>query len=51
MAVEITEYELTDCYRCEERILAVVGQVHPLCKKCGESFDDWFQKQLEVFNK
>jgi hypothetical protein len=41
--------EMTDCYKCEAKVMAEVGQVHPLCADCQESFDDWFQRQLTLF--
>ena len=49
MAVKTTEFELTKCYKCEKNLLAVVGSVHPLCDECDADFDEWFNKQLEVF--
>jgi hypothetical protein len=29
--------------------MAEVGIVHPLCKKCDESFDEWFNAELKKF--
>ena len=49
MAVKTTEFELTKCYKCEKNLLAVKSAVHPLCDDCEASFDEWFNKQLEVF--
>lgn len=43
--------ESTTCYKCDCELMARVGEVHPLCADCQESFDDWFQRQLAVFNK
>jgi hypothetical protein len=41
--------ETTTCYKCETEIVAEVGQVHPLCESCDESFEDWFAEQLRMF--
>jgi hypothetical protein len=41
--------EMTDCYKCEAKIMAEVGQVHPLCDSCQEIFVDWFERQLKLF--
>lgn len=45
-----TEKEATTCYKCDTEVKAFVGQVHPLCGECQESFDDWFEHELGVFN-
>jgi len=39
----------TVCYKCPTKILAMVGQVHPLCVECQNDFDDWFERELGVF--
>lgn len=39
----------TVCYKCPTKILAMVGQVHPLCVDCQDDFDDWFERELAVF--
>jgi hypothetical protein len=49
MAVEV--YEMTDCYKCTKKIMALQGMVHPLCDNCQGSFDDWFAQQLKMFEK
>jgi len=41
------ELEKTTCYKCDKEITAEVGQVHPLCDNCDESFQAWFQKALD----
>lgn len=45
----IRELELTTCYKCPTKIMAMIGEVHPLCVNCQTSFDDWFQQQLGLF--
>jgi hypothetical protein len=42
--------ENTVCYKCPKKIMAMVGAVHPLCVECQDSFDDWFERELAVFN-
>ena len=32
-------------------IMAAKDEVHPLCAECQQSFDDWFNKQLTMFDK
>lgn len=49
MAIKITEFEMTKCYQCENDLLAPKSSVHPLCDDCEAGFDEWFNKQLEVF--
>jgi hypothetical protein len=44
-----TEKEATTCYKCDTEVKAFVGQVHPLCGECQESFDDWFEHELGMF--
>lgn len=44
------EKEQTTCYKCDTEIEAFVGQVHPICGECEESFDDWFESQLRLFS-
>jgi Zn finger protein HypA/HybF involved in hydrogenase expression len=38
--------EQTTCYKCEAKIEAIVGQVHPLCDDCQNEFDDWLQHEM-----
>ena len=45
----VEEKEMTECYKCDTKIMGFVGQVHPLCGECQESFDDWFEQQLRIF--
>jgi len=49
MAIEVRNWEWTDCYQCEKRFLGIASAVHPLCSECEVGFDEWFNKQLEVF--
>lgn len=49
MTVEVRIWEETACYKCNKNIVAVVTAVHPLCDECDADFDEWFNKQLEVF--
>ena len=49
MSVKVTNWEWMTCYHCEKRILVVASAVHPLCDECEVGFDEWFNKQLEVF--
>jgi len=44
------DLEATTCYKCDTDIVAVVGQVHPLCEDCQSDFDDWFTKELGLFS-
>ncbi len=44
-----TAKEQTECYKCDTKIEAFVGQVHPLCEDCQSEFDDWFEHELGVF--
>lgn len=41
----IRELELTYCYKCSAKIMAAIGEVHPLCAECQNSFDDWFASE------
>lgn len=50
MAIKITEFEMTKCYKCEKDLLAVKSAVHPLCDDCEESFQKWFDRELEVIS-
>ena len=43
-----TEKETTTCYKCDTKIEAFVGQVHPLCGECDTEFSDWFERQLAL---
>lgn len=43
--------EMTDCYKCETKIMAEVGAVHPLCANCGQDFESWFDGELRKINK
>lgn len=45
----IRELEVTYCYKCPTKIMAMVGEVHPLCANCQNSFDDWFASQVAMF--
>jgi predicted RNA-binding Zn-ribbon protein involved in translation (DUF1610 family) len=47
MAVEVTTWDWTNCYKCEVRILVDDKVVHPLCLDCGVDFDKWFNNELE----
>lgn len=47
----IRELAFANCYRCDKEIMAAKGDVHPLCAVCQQSFDDWFNKQLTMFDK
>lgn len=38
--------EQTTCYKCPTKIMAMVGEVHPLCSECQSEFDDWFEHEL-----
>jgi len=49
VALSIVVRELTECYKCDTPIMAEVESVHPLCKKCGESFDEWLNAELKMF--
>lgn len=49
MALSIVVRELTECYKCGTKIMSEVEIVHPLCKKCGESFDEWLSAELKMF--
>ena len=42
--------KVTTCYKCNKKIVAGATAVHPLCDECDADFDEWFDKQLEVFN-
>jgi anaerobic ribonucleoside-triphosphate reductase len=46
-----TKKEITTCYKCDAEVEAYVGQVHPLCEKCDESFDDWLQRELNAIER
>ena len=46
----IIPLEHTVCYKCPKKIMARIGEVHPLCVDCQDSFDDWFEHELAVFN-
>ena len=46
----IIPLEHTFCYKCPKKIMARIGEVHPLCVECQDSFDDWFEHELAVFN-
>jgi hypothetical protein len=49
VSVKVTNWEWMTCYKCEKKILVVASAVHPLCDECDADFDEWFNKQLEVF--
>lgn len=46
----IRPLEQTVCYKCPTEIMAMVGEVHPLCVECQNTFDDWFTQQLGMLN-
>lgn len=41
----------TECYKCGAELMAHKDDVHPLCVTCEADFDDWFNKQLTLFDK
>ena len=41
----------TECYKCDIEITAYKEEVHPLCVTCQQEFDEWFNKQLTLFDK
>lgn len=45
----IRELELTTCYKCPTKIMAMIGEVHPLCADCQNNFDDWLEHELGLF--
>lgn len=47
MAIRVLEK--TKCYQCETTIMAMEGEVHPLCSDCQEEHDYWFADQLRSF--
>jgi hypothetical protein len=48
--METFEVELTTCYKCEDEIEALVGQVHPLCDNCDTDFADWMDAQIRMID-
>jgi hypothetical protein len=46
-----SEKETTTCYKCETKVEAYVGQVHPLCGECDDNFDDWLQRELNAIER
>jgi len=46
----MSNWEVTECYKCQSAVSAPKGAVHPLCDKCDESFQAWF-KQVTDWEK
>jgi hypothetical protein len=47
VALSIVVRELTECYKCETKIMSEVEIVHPLCANCDDSFESWFNAEVE----
>ena len=42
----------TTCYKCDKEIEVLSDRtVHSLCGECQESFDDWFQRELNAIER
>ena len=42
----------TTCYKCDTAIQVLSDRlVHPLCGECQESFDGWFEQELNAIER